>query len=133
MMKKFFTFIFLFFSIFSFVNASNETVEEVFRDVDKNYKYYNELQSLYDRGIILPDEKWNFNPKANLTRDEFVWIVSEISCKSCIKPNVDLDLFEKYSNKEVFFDISSQMDKNNPLLCVFLTVMGKKEGRYQDK
>jgi hypothetical protein len=57
MMKKFFTFIFLFFSIFSFVNASNETVEEVFRDVDKNYKYYNELQSLYDRGIILPDEK----------------------------------------------------------------------------
>lgn len=129
MMKKFFTFIFLFFSIFSFVNASNETVEEVFRDVDKNYKYYNELQSLYDRGIILPDEKWNFNPKANLTRDEFVWIVSEISCKSCIKPNVDLDLFEKYSNKEVFFDIS----KNDKFFyCIADAVANEQVTGYQE-
>lgn len=129
MMKKFFTFIFLFFSIFSFVNASNETVEEVFRDVDKNYKYYNELQSLYDRGIILPDEKWNFNPKANLTRDEFVWIVSEISCKSCIKPNVDLDLFEKYSNKEVFFDIS----KNDKFFyCIADAVTNEQVTGYQE-
>lgn len=103
-MKKILLFLFIFFFSFSFVKA--EEIENIFKDIDKNYIYYNELQTFYDRGIIFPDEKGNFNPKSYLTRDEFVWIVSEISCKDCIKPNTDFSLVEKYNSKKIFFDIS---------------------------
>lgn len=107
-MKKFLKiilFLFLFFQIF-LVNASVVPIEEVFKDVDKSYKYYKELQLLYDRGIIFPDKDGNFNPNGVLTRDEFVWIVTEVSCKECIQPDVDFSFVTKYSNKNIFFDVA---------------------------
>lgn len=105
-MKKIFLFLFSFLLSFSFVQAESFPIHKIFKDIDENYKYYDELQILYDRWIIFPDKNWNFNPKSKITRDEFVWIVSEISCKECIKPNVDFSYVEKYSNSEVFFDVS---------------------------
>ena len=95
---KIFFFLFFLFS-FSFVNAESIPVYKIF-------PYYKELQSLYDRGIIFPDKDGNFSPNSQLTRDEFVWIISEVSCKKCIKPDTDFSFVQKYSNKDFFFDIS---------------------------
>jgi len=57
---------------FSFVNAESIPVDKIFKDINKNYPYYKELQSLYDRGIIFPDKDGNLSPNSQLTRDEFV-------------------------------------------------------------
>jgi hypothetical protein len=47
-MKKLLSFIFCFLS-FTYIAEASTPVNEVFSDVDKNYKYYNELQVLYDK------------------------------------------------------------------------------------
>ncbi|MDR0772384.1 MAG: hypothetical protein LBF15_05155 [Candidatus Peribacteria bacterium] len=47
-MKKLLSFIFCFLS-FAYVAEASTSVSEVFSDIDKNYKYYNELQVLYDK------------------------------------------------------------------------------------
>ncbi|MDR1988215.1 MAG: hypothetical protein LBQ24_05835 [Candidatus Peribacteria bacterium] len=53
-MKKLLSFIFCFLAFSSLVEASTK-IEEVFSDIDTNYEYYNELQTLYDKGMIFPD------------------------------------------------------------------------------
>ncbi len=103
-LKKFLFVIILLFPISVF--AFSTPVEKVFKDIDKNYKYYNELQTLYDKGMFFPDKNGNFNPKKLLSREEFIWVVSEVSCKKCIKPKIDYDYILKYSDKETFFDVS---------------------------
>jgi hypothetical protein len=45
---KIFLFLFLLLNIF-IVKAESIPVEKIFKDIDKNYPYYEELQSLYDR------------------------------------------------------------------------------------
>jgi len=84
-------------------------VEKVFTDIDKNYKYYNELQTLYERWMIFSDEWWKLNPKKLLNRDEFVGISMEVTCKKCISPNTDFSLLKDHSKTETFYDVS----KNN--------------------
>lgn len=124
---KILLFITLFASFFS-VNAENIPVEKVFKDIDKNYKYYDELQSLYDRWIFSPDKNWNFNKKDFLNRDEFVWIVSEISCSECVAPNTDLDLVKKHFNKNTFFDVN---EENKFFYCIADALDTKKITWYQ--
>lgn len=118
-----------FFSIFGLSKANNIPVEIAFKDIDKNYKYYNELQTLYDRWIIFPDENENFNAKKNLTRDEFVWIISEISCSECIKPNVDFQLTKNYSDKNIFFDLKNN---NKFFYCIADSVEKWRVTGYQE-
>lgn len=117
-----------FFSIF-LVSASDAKIENIFKDIDKNYKYYNELQVLYERWIIQPDKNGNFNPNATLTREEFVWIVSEVSCKECIQPNVDFEYVQKYSNKEIFFDISN---RSKYFYCIASAVENEEVSWYHE-
>lgn len=107
MIKKLITFFILYFIVFLW-NAFSASipVEQVFSDISKDYKYYNELQTLYDKGMIKPDSEWKFNPKKLLNRDEFVWIMMEVSCKKCISPNVWYDFIQKYSDSTLFFDIN---------------------------
>ena len=107
MIKKLITFFILYFIVFLW-NAFSASipVEQVFSDISKDYKYYNELQTLYDKGMILPDNEWNFNSKKLLNRDEFVWIMMEVSCKKCISPNVGYEFLQKYTNSNLFFDIN---------------------------
>lgn len=81
-------------------------VENIFTDIDEDYKYLHELQTFYDKGMIKPDTDWNFNPRALLNRDEFVWILQEVTCKKCIQPNTDYDFINKYEDKKIFFDIN---------------------------
>jgi hypothetical protein len=72
-MKKIFLSLFFFFFLFS--PAFAETiipVEDIFSDINKDYKYYKEVQELYNRGMIFPDENGKLNPEKLLTRDEFV-------------------------------------------------------------
>jgi hypothetical protein len=50
----------LFILLFSFLSlnsviAFSIPVENVFSDIDADYKYLNELQTLYDKGMISPD------------------------------------------------------------------------------
>jgi hypothetical protein len=45
--KIFFTFVVL--AVFSFVKAASIPVENVFSDISSSYKYYHELQTLYDK------------------------------------------------------------------------------------
>jgi hypothetical protein len=58
MIKKIF-FTFLFFILSFFLNtgvfADSIPVENVFADIDTDYTYYKELQTLYDKGMIFPD------------------------------------------------------------------------------
>ena len=47
-MKKLFLIISLLFFVFNFKVFAYDKVEDVFLDVEKDYKYIKELQSLYD-------------------------------------------------------------------------------------
>ena len=79
-------------------------VEKAFSDINKDYKYYYELQTLYYKWIIEPEADGKFNPDKLLKRDEFVAIAEETSCKKCIVPNVNIEFFDKYKEKP-FFDV----------------------------
>ena len=111
MIKKLFILFFSFVCFFSFVHAEEKkiSVQDIFSDITSDYKYIDELQLLYDKGIIEPDNNWEFNPNRLIQRDEFVWIVSEVSCKRCMQPYTSYDLIQKYSGNVPFFDIH----KNN--------------------
>jgi len=112
MLKKLIlTFLVLVFSLFSqaITFADSIPVEDIFSDINPDYKYLNELQTLYDGGMISPDSEWKFNPRELLNRDEFVWILMEVTCKDCIQPDTALDIINKYENETVFYDIN----KNN--------------------
>ena len=109
MFKKIILSLFLVFFLFSFVSAQKIKVENIFSDIKSDYKYLPELQKLYDKWIIFPSDDWKFNPNKLLTREEFVWILTEVSCDKCIKPNTSYKLLDKYSDTSTFFDIN----KNN--------------------
>lgn len=115
---KFLLYILCFFTIFLNINSTfalQTKVEDVFNDIDSNYKYLDELQSLYDRGMILADENWNFNPQSLLNRDEFVWIAMHVICRECIVPNTPQDLIDKYEWTKPFFDVPID---NNYMYCI---------------
>jgi len=108
-------FFILFFILFYwFVKGSDIQVKDIFNDIDSNYKYYNELQTLYDRWMIFPSEDWWFHPDNFLTRAEFVWIAEEVSCKKCIQPNTDMTFINKYKIPP-FFDV---LNKNKYFYCI---------------
>jgi len=118
MIKKIFIFLILIISQFILWNSvfsASIPVEKVFIDIDKNYKFYNELQTLYDRWMIFPDTNWRFNPKKLLNRDEFVWISMEVTCKRCISPNTDFRLLKEHSKTQTFFDVSKD---NKNFYCI---------------
>lgn len=108
MFKKLFLFLCLLFLFFWNVFAQEIKVENVFSDINSDYKYLNELQTLYDKWMIVPDANWKFNPYQLLTREDFVWITMEVSCKKCVKPKVDYYFIDKYNTKP-FYDV----DLNN--------------------
>lgn len=111
MFKKFilifFILIFNLFFVDDIFASYSIPVEDVFSDIDWNYKYLNELQALYDKWMIFPDSEWKFNPKALLNRDEFVWILMEVTCQKCIQPNTEYGLISKYENEKTFFDLEN--------------------------
>gem|GEM_PF-923451 len=87
---------------------------DVFDDLGK-FDYVKELQYLYDIGAItkpLPDAdgKIRFSPDAQLTRDEFTGMATEIGCKKCIKPNTSADLMLTYRDTLPFFDVTHTND-----------------------
>ena len=101
--------IFLFFVLWLFsLNVSAENVEDVFVDVDKNYPYLKELQALYDKWIILPDNEGKFQANSLLNRDEFVAISMHTMCRECIMPFTDSDLIFSYAGTKPFFDVNEQ-------------------------
>jgi len=102
------TFLILILNLFliDFSLAYSIPVEEVFSDIDSDYKYIHELQTLYDKWMITPDSEWRFNPRKLLNRDEFVWILSEVTCEECIQPDTSYELINKYENKSIFYDIN---------------------------
>ncbi len=96
---------------FSINPAFAWNIESVFTDIKNDYKYYDELQYLYDKWVFIPDTNNKFNPQSTLQRDEFVWSVLEISCDKCIHPNSSINYVLKYQDsKDVFYDIT----KSNP-------------------
>jgi len=72
MFQKIFLFCILFFITCISTYASSQKVEDVFSDINKNYKYLQELQILFDAGVIQADIHGKFNPYKLLTREEFV-------------------------------------------------------------
>ncbi len=105
----------IFLSQFSYSFWSEIKVEDVFSDISQDYKYYNELQTLYDRGMIFPDSDWKFSARKLLNRDEFVWISMEVTCKKCISPNTEYSFIEKYTNTKPFFDV---WETNKYFYCI---------------
>lgn len=88
--------------------SANERVEDIFYDIDSDYEYLEELQLLYDRGMIIPDISGRFNPDAFLNRDEFVGIAMEVSCERCVQPHTEFSSIEKYFNTEIYFDLNNR-------------------------
>lgn len=107
--------IFLSFWFFSSFADITIPVEDVFSDITRDYTYYDEVQELYDRGMIFPNEEGKLNPHKLLTRDEFVGISMEVVCKKCIQPNTEYSFLEAYTGKDVYFDID---EKNKYFYCV---------------
>lgn len=114
-MKKIILLIALLFSYFQSVSAGQILVENVFSDISASYEYRDELQALYDRGIILLNVTGKFSPNAYLNRDEFVGISMEVICERCIQPHTEQNFIDRYFNEDVYFDI----DNTNPYFyCV---------------
>jgi len=90
-------------------------VENVFSDITSDYEYRDELQELYDRGMVYPDDEGRFRPYSLLDRDEFVGISMEVTCKRCIQPHTQFQYIEKYVNEDVYYDINSS---NKYFYCV---------------
>ncbi|MDD3302787.1 MAG: PKD domain-containing protein [Candidatus Gracilibacteria bacterium] len=88
------------------LSATYIPIENIFSDITKDYKYFDELQELYNRQAIYPDSDGKFNPYKLLTRDEFVSIALEVSCKKCTKPNTPVEVIKKYGNSVPYFDVS---------------------------
>lgn len=110
--KKMWKIIFFFF-LFSFSSPyafAVEKIEDVFIDIEKDYVYYNELQSLYEKGMINPDLNNKFDPNKLLTRDEFIGIAMEVGCSKCIKPYTVLEYILQYGNNMPFYDVKSSND-----------------------
>jgi hypothetical protein len=57
MLQKIILFCIFFIITLSTTFASTQKVEDVFSDINSNYKYLSELQTLYDKGIIQPDNQ----------------------------------------------------------------------------
>ncbi len=112
-MRKILLFL-LFLFYFWFYYSYAEKIEDVFLDITKDYEHYSILQNLYDKWMIKPDEVSKLNPNKLLTRDEFVWIVMEVSCLKCIKPDTDLSLITKY-NKKPYYDVTND---NRYFYCI---------------
>ena len=100
-------FLLFFFSFVWVVFWGSARVQDVFIDIDENYQYLQELQQLYDRGMIVVDESRRFQPQALLDRDEFVGITMEVICEKCIQPQTWISLIETYSNTQSYFDVPS--------------------------
>lgn len=98
-------FLVIYLCLFKFVFAVSTPVETVFSDINKSYKYYYELQDLYDKMAVYPDENGKFDPYKLLTRDEFVSISLEVSCKKCTRPNTEIEYINTYSDNDPFFDV----------------------------
>lgn len=96
------------FSTFSGVSAERALVEDVFLDISADYTYRDELQTLYDRGMILPSEDQLFHPQELLNRDEFVGISMEVVCERCIWPHTELQFLQNYTTKDVYFDVQRE-------------------------
>ena len=109
MFQKILFFITFFFFLHTAVFA-NQKVEDVFIDIDSNYKYLSELQTLYDKGIIQPNIHNKFKPYELLSREEFVWILMETNCVQCIKPNVNYDLIDQFQSSNVYYDVHNNSD-----------------------
>lgn len=109
-MNKFFLIFCLVFWIYASVFAAWEKVEEVFYDLDASYEFRDELQTLYDRWMIVPDISGTFWADNFLNRDEFVGIALEVVCERCIQPHTEFETIEKYFNEKVYFDL----DNRNP-------------------
>ena len=60
-----------------------------FTDVPTTVDYYEDLSSLYGRGIISDSADHKFNPESLMNRDDFVAIVVGVSCKKCLVPSFD--------------------------------------------
>jgi len=127
-LRKIILFIISFFVFASTSFASTVLVENVFSDIDSNYIYRDELQSLYDRGTIVVDETWRFNPNSLLNRDEFVGISMEVICERCIQPHTEFEFIEKYFNEDVYFDI----DNTNPYFYCVAEADDKNYVRWYD-
>lgn len=106
-MKKILLFICSFFLFVNTSVASTVLVENVFSDIDSDYQYRDELQSLYNRGTIIADLSGRFNPQWLLNRDEFVWISMEVICERCIQPHTEFRFIDEYFTQQVYFDISN--------------------------
>ncbi len=114
MKKLLFIFLFLMGCIPS-VSAWQILVENIFSDIGPAYEYRDQLQLLYDRGMIVPDSSGKFSPDSYLNRDEFVGISMEVICERCIQPHTETSFIEEYRAKDVYFDI----DTTNPYFyCV---------------
>ena len=114
-MKKTILFLLLFFTGIAQSFAAQILVENIFSDIDSDYIYRDELQALYDRGMIIPDESGTFWPNEYLNRDEFVGIAMEVICERCIQPHTEYKYISEYSGKDVYFDID---ESNAYFYCV---------------
>ena len=101
--------LFCFSGLTSSVQASEIKVENIFSDISSSYRYLDQLQELYEKWMVTPDNDGKFSPSALLQRDQFVGILTEVTCEKCIKPNTDVSLLTKYVNSSPFFDL----DKNS--------------------
>ncbi len=113
---KFLVSFFLFVVFSSSVFSSNVLVEDVFTDVDSNYKYRDELQTLYDNEIIQSNLDWKFNPYQVVKRDDFMWVAMEVTCEKCIFPHTDYNYIKFYSGKDTFWDLE---ENNENFYCIY--------------
>ncbi len=125
-MKKIVIFLFLLFlGIWPLFIVHWDMQRSIFIDLDEDYAYTTELDYLYEKGIIFPDENNFFNPEVPMKRGELISQSMRLSCDSCIPYEVSPRIVSSYSENQSFFDLepndtmfycAEEADKKNYLL-----------------
>ena len=119
-------FCFLSFLFFTTTHTFALNADEAFLDIERDYKYYNELQYLYDEWYITPDEWDLLNPDRTIKKWELSAWTYKLNCGECIQPKTSPDLLTIYNTSNSFFDI---LRENEYFYC---SEASKTDGLFYD-
>ncbi len=102
------TFFAMFFWVHFFVQSEN--IDELFTDIDEEYILYQELEYIYDKWLIIPDNENILNRDRKIRRWEFINYAFELSCDSCKQDTVSPRIAINYRENQSFFDVENNED-----------------------
>ena len=89
-----------------FVSRTAFALDFPFADVPDSDPIHDDLQKLYDRGVVDLPADGKFHPDALMNRDEFTSIAIGVGCKKCLTPTAE-DILKYRTAPFIDFDPKS--------------------------